>query len=102
MTGRVNYSEAYKSDLDSHLAYLIESGVSRYTIDRWFTRLIEFSQGIADWPESYPVDNALTRTTGQSIRKANFGHYLISYRIEADQKTVTLLAFAHGATRRER
>lgn len=102
MIYHLNYSDGFTANLDEHLTYLRKAGVSRFTIDRWFGRLFTFTEGLAEWPECFPVDRVLTEATGRETRKANFGRYLISYRVDETQRTVTLLGFVHGATRQER
>lgn len=101
MIYRLNYSDGFISNLDEHLTYLREAGVTQFTIDRWFGRLFVFTENLCEWPERFPVDRVLTEATGRETRKANFGRYLISYRVDNTQHTVTLLGFVHGATRRE-
>lgn len=102
MTYHVFYSEGYTANLDEHLTYLQASGVSQFTIDRWFGKLFTLTQSLSEWPERFPVDRVLTEATGRETRKANYGRYLISYHVDDDKQKVTLLGFVHGATRRER
>mgnify|MGYP001823055196 CR=1 FL=1 len=102
MIYRLDYSDGFTSTLDEHLTYLNEAGVSRFTIDRWFEKLLAFTESLSEWPERFPVDHVLTMATGRETRKANFGRYLISYRVNDDDRTVTLLGFVHGSMRRER
>lgn len=102
MTYRVHYSEGYMANLDKHLTYLRASGVSQFTVDRWFGKLFTLTEGLSEWPERFPVDRVLTEATGRETRKANYGRHLISYYVDSEQGRVTLLGFVHGATRRER
>lgn len=102
MTYRVLYSDAFTANLDEHLTYLRGEGVSQLTTDRWYGKLFEFVDSLSDWPERFPVDRVLTQATGRETRKANYGRYLISYRVDDERQTVTLLGFVHGASRRER
>ena len=102
MIYRIVYSDGYTSNLDQHLTYLSESGVSRFTMDRWFNKLAVFTNGFSEWPERFPIDRVLTQATGRETRKANFGRYLISYHVDEARQEFTLLGFVHGATRRER
>ena len=100
MTYRVLYSDEFTANLDDHLTYLRGDGVSPFTMDRWYGKLFKLVESLNDWPERFPVDRVLTEATGRETRKANYGRYLISYRVDDDRRTVTLLGFVHGARRR--
>jgi len=100
MIFRVLYSDEFTANLDEHLTYLRGEGVSHLTIDRWYGRLFELVGSLNDAPNRFPVDRVLTQATGRETRKANFGRYLISYRVDDARRTVTLLGFVHGARRR--
>ena len=54
--------------------------MSRFTVARWLGRLFRITESLAEWPDRFPVDRALTSATGRETRKANFGRYLIISR----------------------
>lgn len=102
MTYRILYSGAYSANLNDHLIHLRRSGVSTFTIDRWFGKLSEFVKGLNEWPERFPIDPVVTKATGRETRKAKFGNYVILYHVDHELQTVTLLGFVHSAMRQER
>jgi len=99
MIYRVFYSDEFTSNLDEHLTYLRREGVSQPTINRWYGKLFKLVESLEEWPDRFPIDRVLTQATGRETRKANYGRYLISYRVDDDRRTVTLLGFVHGARR---
>ena len=101
MTYRVLYSDEFTANLDDHLTYLVNEGVSHHAIDRWYGKLFELVDSLDEWPHRFPVDRVLTQETGRTIRKANYADYLISYQVDDDRRVVTLTAFVHGARRRK-
>ncbi|MBI1369097.1 MAG: hypothetical protein GC162_10640 [Planctomycetes bacterium] len=72
MTYRVLYSEQFIANLDDHLTYLCNEGVSRSVIDRWYGKLFKLVESLNEWPERFPVDRVLTEATGREVRKANY------------------------------
>lgn len=102
MIYRIHYSGEYTANLNDHLIRLKRSGVSEFTINRWFGKLSSFVNGLNDWPERFPVDPVVSRATDRETRKANFGDYLILYHVDVEQHTVTVIGLIHGSTRRER
>ncbi|MBI1336997.1 MAG: hypothetical protein GC164_08555 [Phycisphaera sp.] len=55
---------------------------------------------LSEWLERYPVDRVLTQAVKRETRKANFGHYLLTYTVNKDGKTETMLGFVHGSKRK--
>lgn len=54
-----------------------------------------------DIPKRHPVDRVSTEATGVVTRRMDFGNYLVFYQVDDDRQQVNVLAFTHGATRRE-
>ena len=52
-------------------------------------------------PKRYPVDRVFSEAVGVIARKMNFGDYLVFYEVDDERQQVNVLAFRHGATRRE-
>lgn len=101
MTYRIELTERFIADLDAHLSYLQREKVSAYTTNRWFAKLYEKVLSLDDIPKRYPVDRVFTEVTGVVTRKMNFGDYLVFYQVDDGARQVNVLAFRHGATRRE-
>ena len=64
-------------------------------------QLYERVLSLDDIPKRYPVDRVFTEAAGVVTRKMNFGNYLVFYQVDDDRRQVNVLAFRHGATRRE-
>ncbi len=101
MTYRIIYAPSFLNDVDRYLAYLIGEKVAIATIEQWFTKLYDQVDGLRQWPERFPVDPVQTQATGQETRKMNIGDYLVFYQIDEVAHQVNIVAFMHGAKRKE-
>ncbi len=102
MTYRVVYTDPFVTDIDNHIDYLLGQGVSVETITAWYDKLYERLDALDEMPKRLPVDERMTKLTGQETRKLNYGDYLAFYRVLDDKRCVELLHFQHGARERER
>ncbi|SNS84616.1 mRNA-degrading endonuclease RelE, toxin component of the RelBE toxin-antitoxin system [Granulicella rosea] len=91
---RVEVSAQAKRDL-SRIYLFIEAYESR-TAAKWFNRLHEDLQSLANMPERAPLIRE-----GQNLRHLLFGTkphiYRVIFRIREDRGTVTILSIHHGA-----
>ncbi|XAM01164.1 type II toxin-antitoxin system RelE/ParE family toxin [Phycisphaeraceae bacterium D3-23] len=101
MKYRVELADSFTADLDRHLAYLQQEKVAPVTIGRWLGRLHELVLGLDELPKRHPVDPHFTQSAGTTTRKVNLGNYLIFYQIDDEHRRVTLVAFTHGAARKD-
>jgi len=78
--------------------------ISQDSIDsalQWEQALRERIMALGEFPSAHPISESASRAFAREVRKMNFGDYLVFYRVEAESKTVYILAFMHGARRRE-
>lgn len=101
MTYRVLYTDTFIQDLNRQIEYLRGEEVASPTIERWFSRLYELVDSLDEWPYHYPVDPIQTEATGRETRKVNLGDYLVFYQVDDENRQVNVVAFVHGARRRE-
>jgi plasmid stabilization system protein ParE len=101
MTYHVVYAESFVQDLSHQVEYLLRERAALSTIDRWFTKLYQIVDSLEEWPRRYPVDPIQTEATGRETRKLIVGDYLVFYQIDEDRLQVNVVAFMHGARRRE-
>jgi len=101
MSYRILYAPSFQDDVDQYLAYLISEKVAKATIEQWFTKLYDQVDGLDQWPKRFPVDPTQTEPTGRETRKMNVGDYLVFYQIDEGAHQVNIVAFMHGAQRKE-
>lgn len=100
MTYRIVYSGPFLRDLERHVDYLMEQGVSVETIEGWYSRMFFRLEGLDVWPRLYPVDESYSEMVGYEVRKISYGDYLLFYSVDESARQVSLLAFCHGARER--
>lgn len=101
MTYRVIYAPSFREDIRKQVAYMVDETVAVETIESWFGKLYDLVDKLDQFPKRHPVDPIQSDATGCETRKMVFGDYLVFYQVDEDQKRVDLVAFVHGATRRE-
>lgn len=101
MSYRILYAPSFQDDVDQYLEYLISEKVVIATIEQWFTKLYDQVDGLYKWPKRFPVDPIQTEAAGRETRKMNVGDYLVFYQIDEGAHQVNIVAFMHGARRKE-
>lgn len=102
MSYKVVYSPSVLANIREHVRYLIEDQkVSALTVERWYRPLFERVEGLYDMPRLYGIDHGASKRLGFEVHKLTYKKYLIHYTIDDDCKVVELIAFMHGARRRE-
>lgn len=79
--------------------YIAEDSLDRAL--QWEESLRERILSLGDLPNAHPISEPESRAFGRDIRKINFGDYLIFYRVGDVEQTIYVLAFMHGARRKE-
>jgi len=97
MRYRVHYADTFLADIEHHVDYLLDAGVSTGTIRGWYDRLFDRVDSLDDWPQRCPDDDKQTRRHGHTTRKLNFGDYLVFFHLDNDHHVVEVVAFVHGA-----
>ena len=100
MTYDVRITDSFNADLDQHLQWLADEKVSRFTIDRWFGKVYEQILRLDRMPQRHPVAQINLDGTDLKARKMNIGDHLVFYVVNEAQKTVDIVAFRRGLTRR--
>lgn len=60
MTYQVVYTEAFYSDVQAHVDYLLSEHVSVDVIENWYTRLFKSLDGLDTMPKRMPIDEQQT------------------------------------------
>lgn len=99
MSYRVVLLPVVENQILDHALYIAQDSIDRAL--QWEQSLRQHILSLADLPKAHPISEPESRAFGSDIRKTNFGDYLIFYRVDEQQATVYILAFMHGARRRE-
>ncbi|MEM9019910.1 MAG: type II toxin-antitoxin system RelE/ParE family toxin [Planctomycetota bacterium] len=100
MTYRVTYTREFLQDIKRHNDYLIGEGAGIETVASWYAKVFERLDSLNELPHRYPVDERQTDLNGCETRKLNYQGYLVYYKVDEDRRSVFLLKFKHGASRR--
>lgn len=101
MMYRVEFALSFRDDVDLQIEYLLSEGAALATIERWFAWLFDKAKALEEFPERYPVDKIQSEVTGEETRRFIVDDYLVFYQVDHDQRKVSVVAFVHGATRKE-
>jgi len=96
---RVVYTDQFLENISDHIAYLRSEGVADRTIEQWYERLFKRLSDLEAWPRMFPIEERYSAQVGRTMRKANFGDYLVFYEVKEEAREVRITAFYHGATR---
>lgn len=100
MTYRVTYTHEFLQDIQLHTDFLIGEGAGIQTVASWYTRVFERLDSLNELPHRYPVDERQTELNGYETRKLNYQGYVAFYKVDEGRRSVFLLKFKHGASRR--
>ncbi len=101
MKYRVVYAPSFVTDVRNQLAYMADQVVAASVIEKWFDSLYRLLDTLEEMPKRYPLDPVQTIMAGRETRKIVFGDYLVFYQIDETRRQVDLVAFMHGARRKE-
>ncbi|MHC4994389.1 MAG: type II toxin-antitoxin system RelE/ParE family toxin [Planctomycetota bacterium] len=101
MNYRVIYTDSFLEDVGAHIDYMLGEHVSPQDIARWYDRLLKQFDLLDIWPRMFPIDEAFSEEMRQPTHKVNFGDYLAMYQVDDEHRRVELVAFYHGASRKE-
>lgn len=101
MKYQVILAPSFRDDLDHHVEYLLAEKVATTTIERWLSDLNDKVNGLDELPTRFPVDPIQSEAIGRETRKLLVGDYLVFYQVDEEHGRVNVVAFVHGARRRE-
>ena len=101
MTYRVVYTDRVMADIAAKVDHLREQFVGEKTIEDWFAALFDRIDGLYDMPRLYGLDHPATERLGYKIHKLTYHKYIVHYRVNDETRTVYVLSFFHGSTRKE-
>lgn len=101
MNYRVVYAPSFVMDVRNQLAFMADQAVAPAVVQKWFGRFYHLLDTLEEMPKRYPVDRIQTVLVGRETRKLVFGDYLVFYQIDEVRRQVDLVAFMHGASRKE-
>lgn len=101
MSYRVIYTEGFLDDVREHLAYMRSQRVDERSIESWYRKLFDQLDALDEWPRAHVVSESYSRDAGHVTHKYNFGRYLVFYQVDDALQRVELVAFMHGARRKE-
>lgn len=95
MEYKLKVTESFESDLDSALEYIAQKLFSPSAADRLMKRTEEKIKMICDDPFMYPLyhDEAIAE---KGYRYAVLSNYILFYKIEENEKIITLARFLYG------
>ena len=68
MNYRVVYTKPFHNDVDRHVDYLLNEGVSLQTMMAWYDKLYEKLDSLDESPKRFAVDEKMSELTGQVTR----------------------------------
>ncbi len=101
MKYRVVFAESFVRDVDDQIAYWRAQRVSDDVVESWFARLFNVVDHLASMPHMFAVDELQSRAVGREARKLTVGDYLVFYIVDEEAKLVSVVAFVHGAMKRD-
>lgn len=99
MTYRVVTLPTVENQILDQALYIAEASLDHAL--HWEQQLRACIKFFGELPQAHPIAEPESRAFGRDIRKVNFGDYLIFYRVDEADKAIYILAFMHGARRRE-
>lgn len=99
MSYRVIISREVEDAIDAQVGYFQDQSAPEDRLNRWMSGLFDLIDSLYEWPQQFPVAEAVITAQGYEVRRTNYGEYAIFFRIDDERRLVEVIAFRHGHQR---